>query len=249
MKRVFFYFLVLIFLIGCGGGDDETAASTDSEQSAPTVEPEEAAPAVDPSGEPTVYNIGGGANETRTYTIVGSESTASYLVDEEFFADALTKFNIQPGDVDVVGSTQEVSGELALNFGNSELLESGSFVVNLVSLTTDQNRRDNFIRDNHLESNKFPEATFVATAVSGLPTTYTEGEEISFELTGDLGIRDVTIEATFDVTAVLQNGRLTGVARLPIAMSTFGIEPPNFANTLTVADDFVIQVAFTAVES
>ncbi len=247
MKRLLILIGIALFLVACGG---ETAVSE-----APVVEDVQVeatdVPAEEPvaSNEPVTYAIGGEESVSRTYSIVAEESTASYLVDEEFFADALTKFNIQPGDVDVVGSTNDMSGELQLNFGNADLLESGSFVVNLVSLATDQNRRDNFIRDNHLESNRFPEAVFEAKSVSGMPDSYTEGETIAFDLLGDITIRDITKEVTFEVTAVLQDGRLTGVARLPITMSTFGIEPPNFANTLTVADEFVIQVEFTAVES
>ena len=31
-------------------------------------------------------------------------------------------------------------------------------------------------------------------------------------------------------------------------ISNFGFDPPNFANTLTVADDFTIQVELTAKE-
>lgn len=229
----------LLFLISCGGG--ETAVSTETPQ-----EETVAIPVVG-DADAVTYDIGAEADESRTFTIVPEESTAYYLVNEEFFADALLKYEIEAGEADVVGSTQEISGDLVLNFGQESLLEGGQFVVNLVSLSTDQNRRDNFIRDNHLESNQFPEATFVTTAVSGLPDTYTEGQEITFDLTGDLTIRDVTIPATFEVTAVLFNDRLTGVARFPITMSTFGIEPPNFANTLKVEDAFVIQVDFTAV--
>ncbi|MEM7331945.1 MAG: YceI family protein [Chloroflexota bacterium] len=247
MKRVLFLTVIVFFLAACGG---ETAVSTEATAvPAADVVEEPAGDEASSSGEAVTYAIGAEANEPRTYSIVADESTASYLVDEEFFADALTKFNIQPGDADVIGSTNDISGELQLNFGNADLLESGSFVVNLVSLTTDQNRRDSFIRDNHLESNLFPDAIFEAKSVSSMPDAYTEGEEISFDLLGDITIREISQEVTFEVTAVLQDGRLTGVARLPIAMSTFGIEPPNFANTLTVADDFVIQVEFTAVES
>lgn len=256
MKRYLLVTIFLLLLIGCGGGGDEPEAVEptepaveETEAGAEEVMEEEMEEEMEEDGETAVYSIGSEADEARTFTIVTDESSASYLVDEEFFADALEKFGIESGEVDVIGTTEDVNGELVLNFGNPDLLESGSFVVNLVSLTTDQNRRDRYIRDNALESNAFPEATFEATAVSGLPDTYTEGEEINFDLTGDLTVRDVTTEVTFDVTAVMEDGRLTGVAELPITMSTFGIDPPDFANTLTVADEFVIQVNFTAAES
>ena len=71
---------------------------------------------------------------------------------------------------------------------------------------------------------------------------------MSFKLIGDLTIREVTQPVTFDVTATLVGDTLTGVATADARMSDFGIDPPNFANTLTVADEFRMEVAFTARE-
>ena len=88
----------------------------------------------------------------------------------------------------------------------------------------------------------------MATSISGLPDSYTPGSELSFELNGDLTVRDVTKPVTFAVTAVLNGDTLTGKATLPTRMTDYGIEPPNFANTLTVADEFVIEVDITAKE-
>ena len=53
--------------------------------------------------------------------------------------------------------------------------------------------------------------------------------------------------AVFDVTAILNGDTVTGVATADLRMTDFGIEPPNFANTLTVADEFQVQ-EFTAGE-
>jgi len=67
-------------------------------------------------------------------------------------------------------------------------------------------------------------------------------------LIGDLTVREQTKPATFDVKAKLAGDTLTGVATTRLKMSDFGIDPPNFANTLTVADEFGIEVQFTAKE-
>ena len=65
-------------------------------------------------------------------------------------------------------------------------------------------------------------------------------------MVGDLTVREVTQPIAFDVTARLVGDTLTGVATARAKMSDFGIDPPNFANTLTVADDFGMEVVFTA---
>lgn len=246
MKTKLIFCIIALLLIGCGGGDAPTESSAADEETAATAVSTEVTQA--PDEKRAVYTIGSEPSQTRTFVIDPENSSAFYLADEEFFEDALSKYNIQPGLNDVVGRTNEVSGELVIDFGNPNLLESGQFAVNLVSLETDQVLRDRYIRNNFLESNKYPEATFTATSVENLPETYTEGETITFDLIGDLAIRDVDQTVTFNVEATLQDGRLTGVATLPTTLTTFGIEPPNFANTLKVADEIIIEVRLTAIE-
>jgi polyisoprenoid-binding protein YceI len=168
-------------------------------------------------------------------------------VEEELFAGALEKYGIAIGNQEVVGSTQEVEGELELRLDDPQnALVAGNFTVNLPSLTTTQEQRDEWIRDNALESNQYPLATFVATAIQGAPASYTAGEEVSFQLLGDLTVREITLPVTFDVTAALEGETLTGVATTAMQLTDFGFEPPSFAGTLTVANDFIIRIELTA---
>ena len=184
-----------------------------------------------------------------TYLIIPEESTASYLVDEEFFDGALAKFGIQAGLADVVGSTQEIEGELQLNLDDlASPLGTNRFTVNLSGLTTDQQRRDRWIQENGPEFSRFPIAEFTATSIEDAPATYTEGDEVQFKLVGDLTIRETTQPVTFDVTAKLEGDTITGVATAQLLMTDFGIEPPDFANTLTVENEFGVRIEFTARE-
>jgi polyisoprenoid-binding protein YceI len=202
-----------------------------------------------PTASPTSPGSGEEVSGLRTFVIVPAESKAIYLADEEFFADALAKYGIGAGEADVVGSTQEIAGQLQLNLDNlSDALGENRFTVQMNTLTTDRSLRDNWIRENGPRFNDYPEASFVATAIEGAPTSYTDGEEVSFQLVGDLTIREITQPATFAVTARLTGDTLTGVATTRLLMSDFGIDPPNFANTLAVADEFGIEVQFTARE-
>lgn len=233
-------FLMLMLMAALVMAACSSAANSPATSSAPPAVPETA-----PQGSVKTYTIGAEADETRTF-VVTDASQASYIVDEEFFADALAKLGINAGRVVVVGTTPGVTGELRLNFGKPELLEGAEFTVDMTGLRTDQNRRDTWLRDNAIETVRFPQATFVATAVSGLPATYTEGEEISFKLTGDLTVRNVTNQVTFDVVAALAGNTLRGTATLPLQMTDFGIQPPDFVNTLTVANSFSIEVKIVA---
>jgi polyisoprenoid-binding protein YceI len=185
-------------------------------------------------------------SDVRTFVIVPEQSRASYIVAEEFFAGALDRLGIQPGLTDTIGSTQEVTGEMQLDFGNlADPVVSGQFAVNIESLTSDQPRRDNRIREANLESSRYPLAEFTITGLENAPTAYAEGEEVTFQALGDITIREITVPATFDVTATLDGGIITGVATTQLAMSDFGFDPPNFANMFTVANEFTAQVEFT----
>jgi polyisoprenoid-binding protein YceI len=185
----------------------------------------------------------------RTYVIVPEESSASYIAEEEFFGLALGKYGIPEGLVDTVGTTSAIEGQFELNWDDlSAPLGENTFTVDLSTLKSNQNLRDEWIRENGPEFNTYPNATFVAESLEGAPTSYTPGEEVNFQLVGQMTIRESTQPATFDITAKLENGTVTGTAIAALTMSSFGITPPDFANTLTVADDFRVEVTFTARE-
>jgi polyisoprenoid-binding protein YceI len=222
--------LTVSFLAACAGASAPPAAPTAT-----------VAPAAQPQ-QPV-------AEGARRFVVVPAESSAAYVVDEEFLAGALAKLGIDAGLQKITGSTNEVTGELQLKLDDPQnALVSGEFTVNLPSLKTDQDRRDSWIRDNALESNRFPVAKFVATSINNAPASYTDGAEVTFQLLGDLTVRDITQPVTFDVTATLTSDTIKGVATTAMKISSFGFDPPNFANTLTVADDFTIQVELTAKE-
>lgn len=227
-------------LSGCGSSTPEPTATAE-----PAAPPSTDA-ASDGSSTDTLATIDDGS---RWFEILTEESMASYIVQEEFFSGALAKLGIEAGNQEITGSTQEISGELRIRLeeDRSEFI-SGQFTVDISQLATDREQRDEWIRDNALESNRYPIAVFTATAVEGAPALYTEGEETTFQLLGDLSVRDVTLPVAFDVTATLEGDMLNAVATTALKITDFGFDPPSFANTLTVADDFVIRVEIVAQE-
>lgn len=183
----------------------------------------------------------------RTFVIVPSESTASYIADEEFFADALAKYGINAGKQDTIGRTNDITGRLTLDLDNlGNALGENTFTVMLNTLESDQGLRDGYIRNNGPRFNQYPEATFVATSIEGAPDSYNDGDEVHFQMLGDMTIREITQPVTFDIVARLTGDILTGVAETTLLMSDFGIEPLSFLGTLTVADPIGIKVEFTA---
>jgi len=235
-------FLILL-VAGCGGGDTATSGTISGTESTTAQE--------ETTG--TVTELAAGSGESisgeHRYVIVPDESTASYIVHEEFFSGALEKLGIEVGKQDIVGSTNDIEGQLTLNFDDlSAALGENRIAVNLPTLATEESDRDEWLRKNGLESLKFPTAEFVGTDIDGAPANYADGDEINFKLNGTLTVRDIDQPTTFDVTARLVGNTIQGVATTDLLMSSFGIDPPNFANTLTVQDDFTVRVEFVARE-
>ncbi len=232
------------------------AVQTDSTQPTATAAsaPDVAAPTAAPApSEATAVPVAAESPSTsggqRTFAIDPTNTVVSYEVNEEFGAGALDRLGIAAGIHRTIGKTSTVDGALTLNFADAApQLAAASFTVDINTLTSDQRMRDGRIRDEWLESSRFPTASFSATNIQNAPGAYNEGDEVTFQVAGDLTVREVTNPVVFDVTATLNGSTITGVATTEFLMSSFGVTPPKMTNLFTVGDDTTIRVEFVAQE-
>ncbi len=173
------------------------------------------------------------------YSLAAGESTLSYSVGETFI-NQNNKFNT------AIGVTGSVSGEITLDAANPQNTSIGSIAAEIVEFESDSGRRDGIIRDRFLESTRFPTVTFVPTSITGLPESYTPGEMLTFQVTGDTTIRETTLPLTFDVTANLENDALSGQATTSFLMSDFGFGPISVAGILETEDTVLMTLNFVA---
>jgi len=173
------------------------------------------------------------------YTIVPSESQVIYRVGETLFREG-NRYNL------AVGVTNAVKGEILVDRTNPRNSRIGTITVDISTFRTDNPRRDNAIRERWLESARFPIAEFRPTTIQGLPSAYTEGREVTLQVTGDLKIRDVTRPTTFSVTVKLEGDRLTGTATGMIRMTDFGFDPPSILGILRAENEVEIEFRFVA---
>ncbi|MFL7893030.1 MAG: YceI family protein [Anaerolineales bacterium] len=175
----------------------------------------------------------------QTFTIIPGESEVSYEVGEVFLNQD-NAFNV------AIGVTSEVNGEIRVDPDNPQNSTLGTISVDISQFTSDNQRRDNTIRDRYLQSAQFPIVNFTPQEIQGLPETYVPGEEISFQITGDATIRDVTKPVTFDVTMVGNQDTITGEATTTILMSDFGFGPISIVGILNTEDEVKIKFDFVA---
>jgi polyisoprenoid-binding protein YceI len=222
-----------------------TAASmTEPVQAGPTKPPTTEPPTMEPSTQaapgtaaPPASNAG--SSSMSTYQLVPEESKVTYEVGETFFSQN-NRFNL------AVGVTPQVSGSVMLDPANPQSAEIGEIQVDISQFKSDSGRRDNLIRGRFLESSTYPVAVFKPTAIGGLPDSYTEGQDISFKVTGDLTVKQTTKPVTFDVTAKLENSTLTGTATTTILLSDFGVGPIELAGMLKTEDQAKLTLEFVA---
>lgn len=180
-----------------------------------------------------------GSDDIRTYTILPEQSSVTYSVGEVFFNEN-NRFNL------AVGKTQQVNGEVFLNFTHPEQSSLGTITVDISAFESDSSRRDNAIRDRWLESRKFPLATFAPTQVSGLSADVQAGQTVNLQISGDLTVRDATRPVTFAVQVTLENDQLQGSASTEVLMTDFNFTPPDIAGMLKAEDKVKIDFTFVA---
>ena len=174
-----------------------------------------------------------------TFQIVSAQSTASYSVFENLIIQN------KPNN-DAIGTTHSVTGNFKIRTTPSPLVASMSITVDLRTLQSDASMRDHFIQRNTLETDSYPYATFVSVTTQGLPSNYTDGQTVHFQLIGNLTLHGKTNKETFDVQGKLSGNTISGTATSTIYMTDFGIQPPNLANIAIAQNKVVITLNFVA---
>ncbi len=212
------------------------AATTTGEAASATVEE-----ATSPSAEVTSAAETTAATESTSGAIlariVPEESEVRFLIDEVLNGAPKT----------VVGTTNQVAGEISVDPNDPSQTRVGVIQVNARTLVTDSDMRNRAIANRILQTDAYEFITFTPTSIVGLPEQGAAGQTYNFQVTGDLTIRDVTREVTFDVTATPQSeSRLEGSATTTIRYADFGISIPRVPQVASVADDVKIEIDFVA---
>jgi polyisoprenoid-binding protein YceI len=195
-----------------------TASTTDTQATAPA------------AGATTV-------SSNQIFEIVAAESEARFLIDEVLRGSPFT----------VVGATDQVAGQIALDPSSPASVQLGTIQVNARTLVTDNDFRNRAIKNAILSTDTYEFVTFTPTAISGLPETVTVGEPFSFQITGDLTVKNTTRTVTFEATVTpLSETELSGTASTRVLHRDFGLTIPDSPMVDTVADEVRIEIDFVA---
>lgn len=149
---------------------------------------------------------------------------------------------------DAVGVTTSITGGITLDGRGGVDSTTSRIVVDLTSLKSDRDRRDQFIKRRTIVTDSFPTAVLVVTGIKGLPAMLPPSGAMMLVLTGRLTIHGVTRPSTWEVTAQANGTAITGKAVTRIQFGQFGMEQPRVAVVLSVVDDIKLEYDFNFVQ-
>lgn len=171
------------------------------------------------------------------YAIDPSSSEVSFVLDEDLRGVRTT----------VVGVTNQIAAELALDLNDLSTARLGTLLVNARGFATDNNFRNRAIQNEIFESAIYEFITFEPTSIDGLPDSASPGDTVQFTIAGDLTIRDVTLPVTFDVEAqVNSSDQISGTASTIVNRNDFQLTVPAVPNVANVEEDVELYIRFVA---
>jgi polyisoprenoid-binding protein YceI len=158
---------------------------------------------------------------------VGSGSVAGYRVREKLLR--------LPAPNDAVGRTDAVTGTFRLvPAGDAVVVPSGMRIdVDLASLKSDEDRRDDHMHTMAIETDRFPTATFVST--SDL-VVHPDDASARMLVRGDLTLHGVTRTVDIPVQAQYDGNRIEVVGSLSFPWAMFDMVQPNLSYVTVEAD-------------
>jgi polyisoprenoid-binding protein YceI len=183
----------------------------------------------------------GGAPAEDTGDISGtwkasSGSKAGYRVNEVLFGQRST----------AVGRTTDVSGTLRLT---GTTVDAATVEVDLTTVTSDEERRDNQFKGRIMDVARFPTATFELAEPIALDELPPLGTLITEQAVGDLTLHGTTKRVTFELTAKRTPSTIVVKGSIPITFADYGIPNPSFGGVVTTEDHGELEFLVTYKQS
>jgi polyisoprenoid-binding protein YceI len=159
---------------------------------------------------------------------------AGYRIRERVFGVSA------PGDV--VGRTRAVTGRMTVE---DDVLTAAVVRVDMTTVSTGVAARDDTIRSQGLETDRYPIAVFRLSHDVDLPAPV-KGKIVALSLTGDLTLHGRTHEMTFDVQARWNGPSIQVAGSSSVARGDFGIDVAGLAG-FHIEDSGVVEFQLTFV--
>lgn len=167
----------------------------------------------------------------------GSQSFVGYRVQEQL---------ANVGASTAVGRSSGVTGRLV--FDGSKITDV-AIEADLSALQSDRSQRDNALRQQALETGRFPTATFKLTQPIQLSGTPEAGKTIEATAVGDLTLHGVTKSVSIPLQGQLVNNQVVVVGTLDIVFADYNIAQPRAVAVLSVENHGLLELQLVFVRA
>jgi polyisoprenoid-binding protein YceI len=165
----------------------------------------------------------------------GEDVYVGYRIKETFGGETIKK--------DAVGRSPAVSGNLVVS---GTAVVSATITADLRELKSNRSTRDNYIKNNGLESASFPEAKFVLSKPIDLATVE-KGETVTADATGTLSLHGKSKPVTIPLEARWNGNTIDVAGTAPIVLADYGISAPS-TSVVSVDDNGSMELKLTFVQ-
>ena len=178
--------------------------------------------------------------EPLEFSIVAAESQATFTLEEDLRGARTT----------VIGATNEIAGKINVNLADPRASSIGTIIINARTLETDNSFRNRALRSQILKSaqDAYEFIVFEPQELSNVSAdSIAVGETITFDVSGDLTVVDVTRTVTFTVEVTLDSEtQISGSAAVNVLRSDFSLTIPDVPSVANVTDDVDLSLQFVA---
>lgn len=217
--------------------------------SAPTLEIATQPPATETPSEPTQQSP---TEESSSESQTDSSTTVGLVIYQISQNESQVRFNIyeelRGSPKDVIGVSNQVAGEIAVDSSDLGSAQISVIQINARTLETDDDRRNRAIRNRILFTDQFEFITFEPTEISGLSGPAQSGVTYTFQIAGNLTIRDITQPVVFEVSAMAESPeRITGIATTTINRGDFNLIVPDLDFIANVGEEVILEINFVLI--
>jgi polyisoprenoid-binding protein YceI len=145
---------------------------------------------------------------------------------------------------DAIGVTHGITGSLVFDTSGKAVEDSSLITIDVAQLKTDQERRDKYIRENTMETAKYPTVTIVPSYERGFSGIPPASGTAAITFGGKLTVHGVTIPTIWHGTANFAGDEITGTMATSFTFDDIKMKKPSRAIVLTVEDTVKLEYDF-----
>ena len=199
-----------------------------------------------PTNTPTVNSLV--PNQTSTQLEGTSQSEAVAIL---FQAGSVARYKIGeqfarlPTPITAIGETSGIDGKVYLNKeGHVSDSQTSVIIVDVQSLTSDENKRDNWVRRN---GGIGSEIAIDVLEISGHSWPLPQTGDMKVSIKGDMTISEITNPVVWEGLLEIENKAISGTISTEITWDQFQLSKPRLPFIISVDDEIILELDVVAV--